>query len=405
MHAKEEIEMNEFQVEDPQELSIEQQISKKMNPQISSSESKAIIRFTVLYFVIGIPAGFYASLTLLLQGSGISSGQMAFWVTSLYPLSFKLILAPFLDSFYLSKFGKRKTYVIPSLYMLGLNWHIVGIRNRQKNLIFILCLIILLTVLQYCATIATNGWVLTSFSKYYVHFGATCQMVGLSLGFVFSYAILMNITFGYFVMNIWVQINQQYHQIHTHIGIITQYLATEDFVEEEKPNFIQVLKLSFSLLSNSNLRFLLLFLLTRRFAFTPVIASTSFKWDSLNLNMHLQKLYALHLGYQVLYWLLNTYKEMTWVLNAYYLMFLVMATHFLYVISFIKTGGYNKFLCMLYNIIQFVLQYIYEFNNSFISCTLSAFFLRIADPTIGATYATLLFGCYLFGTQFSASVS
>ncbi|CAK56876.1 unnamed protein product (macronuclear) [Paramecium tetraurelia] len=60
---------------------------------------------------------------------------------------------------------------------------------------------------------------------------------------------------------------------------------------------------------------------------------------------------------------------MTWVLNAYYLLFLVMATHFVYVISFIKMGGYNKFTQTIY----FVLQYLYEFNNSFISCTLSAF--------------------------------
>jgi PAT family acetyl-CoA transporter-like MFS transporter 1 len=39
----------------------------------------------------------------------------------------------------------------------------------------------------------------------------------------------------------------------------------------------------------------------------------------------------------------------------------------------------------------------YEFNNSFISCTLSGFFLRIADPKIGGTYATMLFCTSSFG--------
>lgn len=32
---------------------------------------------------------------------------------------------------------------------------------------------------------------------------------------------------------------------------------------------------------------------------------------------------------------------MTWILNGYYMMFLVTGLHFLYVISFMKLGGYN----------------------------------------------------------------
>lgn len=45
---------------------------------------------------------------------------LAFWITSLYPLSFKLVMAPFIDSFYTKILGKRRTYVIPSMYLLGL---------------------------------------------------------------------------------------------------------------------------------------------------------------------------------------------------------------------------------------------------------------------------------------------
>lgn len=42
---------------------------------------------------------------------------------------------------------------------------------------------------------------------------------------------------------------------------------------------------------------------------------------------------------------------MTWVLNAYYFMFLVMGAHFVYVISFIKMGGYNNFTQTIYVIL------------------------------------------------------
>lgn len=50
-----------------------------MKPSISSEEKRAVIRFIVLFIVLGMPAGFHSAITLLLQGSGISSGQLGLY--------------------------------------------------------------------------------------------------------------------------------------------------------------------------------------------------------------------------------------------------------------------------------------------------------------------------------------
>lgn len=77
---------------------------------------------------------------------------LAFWVTSLYPLSFKLVMAPFIDSFYSKIFGKRRTYVIPSMYLLGLTIITLAYSDystwiENLNLYPLFGLIVLLTLL------------------------------------------------------------------------------------------------------------------------------------------------------------------------------------------------------------------------------------------------------------------
>lgn len=37
-----------------------------MKPSISNEEKSAVIRFVIMYIVLGIPAGFHSALTLLL---------------------------------------------------------------------------------------------------------------------------------------------------------------------------------------------------------------------------------------------------------------------------------------------------------------------------------------------------
>lgn len=37
-----------------------------------------------------------------------------------YPFTFKLLTAPLIDTYYIKSFGRRKTYIIPLTYLLGL---------------------------------------------------------------------------------------------------------------------------------------------------------------------------------------------------------------------------------------------------------------------------------------------
>ena len=68
----------------------------------------------LLYFIQGIPIGFFGiGCQLLLAEAGASFSDLAILSIMIYPFTFKLLTAPFLDTFYDNNIGKRKTYIIP----------------------------------------------------------------------------------------------------------------------------------------------------------------------------------------------------------------------------------------------------------------------------------------------------
>lgn len=128
------------------------------------------------------------------------------FLVCLYPFTFKLIIAPFVDSFYSNRFGKRKTYIIPCLYMIGMMFMVFGFSSistwiADLDVYPIVVLNFFMMLLTATAFIAMHGWVLTSFSKHYVHLGGTCQHIGTAIGSLFAFTILLNITSVEFCRN------------------------------------------------------------------------------------------------------------------------------------------------------------------------------------------------------------
>ena len=68
-----------------------------------------------------------------------------------YPYSFKLVLAPFLDTIYADTIGKRRSYILPCQYILGSCYLLLGLCSLDKMIeehdIFILTFIAFLMVL------------------------------------------------------------------------------------------------------------------------------------------------------------------------------------------------------------------------------------------------------------------
>ncbi len=72
-----------------------------------------------LYVLQGIPLGLAGSMPMVLQNKGISYKQQAMFSFVFWPFSLKLLWAPMVDSVYIKTFGRRKTWLVPTQYLIG----------------------------------------------------------------------------------------------------------------------------------------------------------------------------------------------------------------------------------------------------------------------------------------------
>lgn len=79
--------------------------------------------------------------------------------------TFKVLWAPCMDSYYFKNFGKRKSYIVPTHYMIGLIYFYFSTQFKDliyNHNIFPIIIFAFLTVfLVAVADVANDGWVLT----------------------------------------------------------------------------------------------------------------------------------------------------------------------------------------------------------------------------------------------------
>jgi hypothetical protein len=72
-----------------------------------------------LYLLQGVPLGMAGSIPLIIQSIGVSWSQQATFSFAFWPFSLKLLWAPIVDSLYLKRFGRRKSWLIPTQYLIS----------------------------------------------------------------------------------------------------------------------------------------------------------------------------------------------------------------------------------------------------------------------------------------------
>ena len=75
----------------------------------------------LIYFCIGAFGGYFpSSLKILANSKNATFRQLATLQWIALPFSFKFLIAPFVDAFYIKRIGKRKTYVCLVLISMGI---------------------------------------------------------------------------------------------------------------------------------------------------------------------------------------------------------------------------------------------------------------------------------------------
>ncbi|BFZ23451.1 hypothetical protein BsWGS_26489 [Bradybaena similaris] len=156
----------------------------------------SIMLLMFLYILQGIPLGLAGSIPMLLQSRKVSYTDQAVFSLVYWPFSVKLLWAPLVDSIYVSWFGRRKTWLIPIQYLMGLFMLILSPRVKSllgdnsseggtgEVCIFTLTAIfVILNFLAATQDIAVDGWALTMLSRRNIGWASTCNSVGQTAGY------------------------------------------------------------------------------------------------------------------------------------------------------------------------------------------------------------------------------
>ncbi|XP_063702414.1 acetyl-coenzyme A transporter 1 [Culicoides brevitarsis] len=159
-----------------------------------------IICLFVLYLLQGIPIGLAAAIPMLLQNRGTSYKQQAEFSFAHWPFSLKLLWAPIVDSLYITTFGRRKSWLIPTQYLIGLsmlllsyhvNQWLGGEDGKEPNVTVLTVLFFAINFLGATQDIAVDGWALSMLKPENVGHASTCNSVGQTAGYFLGYVVFI----------------------------------------------------------------------------------------------------------------------------------------------------------------------------------------------------------------------
>ncbi|KAK3609670.1 hypothetical protein CHS0354_035955 [Potamilus streckersoni] len=155
-----------------------------------------------LYILQGIPLGLTGSIPMLLSGRKVSYKEQAIFSFVFWPFSIKLLWAPLVDSMYVKWFGRRKTWLVPTQYLIGIFMlvlssyvnTILGTEDTASGKVDIILLTFIFFMLNFLAAtqdIAVDGWALTILSRRNVGWASTCNSVGQTAGYFLGNALFL----------------------------------------------------------------------------------------------------------------------------------------------------------------------------------------------------------------------
>ncbi|XP_076057944.1 acetyl-coenzyme A transporter 1 [Oratosquilla oratoria] len=169
-------------------------------PKKEVNDQASILLLLFLYVLQGIPLGLAGSIPMILQNRNISYKDQATFSFSFWPFSLKLLWAPLVDSCYSAKFGRRKSWMIPSQYLIGIFMWILSANidnllgkdsEHSPNVILITAIFFALNFLAATQDIAVDGWALTMLSKENLGWASTCNSVGQTAGYFLGYVVFL----------------------------------------------------------------------------------------------------------------------------------------------------------------------------------------------------------------------
>ena len=390
---------------------------------LTTQEKLGVFLLHTLYFVQGIPLGFFGlAVSILLTETGADFNELAILSFCIYPFCFKILIAPIMDTYFFEEFGKRKSYVIPCQYLLALCFFILSFTIDkmiiEKNVGTLTVIGFLMVSGAAIQDIAVDGWNLTLLENENLGWGSVAQGVGQSIGVLLGGNVLIMLSSTKFCNeyfydepreNPFLSLNacfKIFSIIILLINLWVHFLIKErnPITNNEYPNIWALIKEFKGFYFNKNLRFLIFFFLTWKFGTFTIIATFSFKMIQEGFpkeKISTISTFLIPLNFLISF-LVGEYvrsgREMT---NYFrYCLITFFNNFFLYFLILIY-GSISNGLFIFLIIIGIIIK---EGCITAIFVNQGAFQNRISDEDVGATYLTFLNSVSNFGKMGSTSI-
>lgn len=145
--------------------------------------------------------GLTGSLPFILSSRKVSYADQGTFSFAFWPFSMKLLWAPIVDSIFFKKIGRRKSWLVPIQYLIGIfmilfsdyTKHLLEGNGSHSEIFKLTAIFFAFTFLAATQDIAVDGWALTMLSKENVSWGSTCNSVGQTAGWFIGNVIFLTL--------------------------------------------------------------------------------------------------------------------------------------------------------------------------------------------------------------------
>ncbi|CAG0891145.1 unnamed protein product, partial [Darwinula stevensoni] len=382
----------------------------------------------LLYILQGIPLGLAASIPMILANRGVTYKQQAEYSFVSWPFSIKLLWAPIVDSLFFARMGRRKTWLVPTQYLLGigmllLSYHVDDLLGEDDNpetkprVAALTAAFFSLNFLAATQDIAVDGWALTMLKRENVGYASTCNSVGQTTGYFLGYVVFMALESAEFC-NTYIRAQPADRGIITLAGFLyfwgiifffttsLVWLLKHEKADDEVPKgddvdlgIIGTYSMLMKIISLPAIRIMALFLLTCKVGFAATDSATGLKLVEAGVAKERLALLAIPLvPLQILLPLfISKYTAgpmpMSIFLKAFpvRLAFGLVFSFIVYVTPWfeIKSMDGHHFPWYYYALIIFVYA-LHQVAAYSMFVAVMAFYAQVSDPAVGGTYMTLL---------------
>lgn len=175
-------------------------------------DKKNLALLIFLYILQGVPLGLMSCIPMMLQKRGASYETQAAFTIVWWPFNLKILWAPIVDACYVTRFGRRKSWLVPMQYLLGISMIILsfyinqwlGNKDSKPNMRVIVVLFFCMTMMAATQDIAVDGWCLTLLKRRNVGYASLCQTLGQPIGSFLGFGLIISLESAAFC-NTWLR--------------------------------------------------------------------------------------------------------------------------------------------------------------------------------------------------------